>query len=51
MTVLLTGGAGYSGTHTAVVLLVAGRDVMFVDYLSKSSRDVLAVCNTSPTAP
>jgi NAD(P)-dependent dehydrogenase (short-subunit alcohol dehydrogenase family) len=41
MTVLLTGGAGYIGTHTAVVLLAAGRDVVLLDNLCNSSRDVL----------
>ncbi len=41
MTILLTGGAGYIGTHTAVVLLAAGHDVVLLDNLSNSSRDVL----------
>jgi UDP-glucose 4-epimerase len=36
-TVLLTGGAGYIGTHTAVELLGAGWDVVVVDDFSNSS--------------
>ncbi|MCA0212312.1 MAG: UDP-glucose 4-epimerase GalE [Proteobacteria bacterium] len=41
MTILLTGGAGYIGTHTAVVLLAAGHDVVLLDNLSNSNRGVL----------
>jgi UDP-glucose 4-epimerase len=36
-TVLLTGGAGYIGSHTAVELLEAGWDVVVVDDFSNSS--------------
>lgn len=36
-TVLLTGGAGYIGSHTAVELLGAGWDVVVVDDFSNSS--------------
>ena len=39
--VLLTGGMGYIGSHTAVVLLEAGYDVVLYDNLSNSKRDVL----------
>jgi UDP-glucose 4-epimerase len=39
--VLLTGGAGYIGSHTAVVLLEAGHDVVVVDNLSNASREAL----------
>src|SRR4030066_1991917 len=35
--VLLTGGAGYIGTHTAVECLAAGHDVVVFDNLSNSS--------------
>ena len=38
--VLLTGGMGYIGSHTAVVLLEAGHDVILYDNLSNSSIDV-----------
>ena len=37
MKILLTGGAGYIGTHTAVELLNAEHDVTVVDNLSNSS--------------
>ena len=37
MTVLLTGGAGYIGSHTAVELLNAGHDVIIVDNYANSS--------------
>jgi UDP-glucose 4-epimerase len=36
-TVLLTGGAGYIGSHTSVVLLEAGHRVVVVDDLSNAS--------------
>ena len=39
--VLLTGGAGYIGSHTAVELLQAGYEVVIVDNFSNSSPDVL----------
>ncbi|MBQ5894009.1 MAG: SDR family NAD(P)-dependent oxidoreductase, partial [Rikenellaceae bacterium] len=39
--VLVTGGAGYIGSHTAVELVEAGYDVVLVDNLSNS--DELAV--------
>ena len=37
MAALVTGGAGYIGSHTAVVLHEAGRDVVVLDDLSNSS--------------
>ena len=37
MTVLLTGGAGYIGSHTAVELLSAGHDVIIADNYANSS--------------
>lgn len=39
MKILLTGGAGYIGSHTAVVLLSAGFDVVILDNLSNSSEE------------
>jgi UDP-glucose 4-epimerase len=42
MNVLVTGGAGYIGSHTCVELLQAGHDIVIVDDLSNSSVDVLA---------
>lgn len=41
MRVLLTGGLGYIGSHTAVQLLNAGEEVVIVDNLSNSERKVL----------
>lgn len=37
MKVLVTGGAGYIGSHTVIELLEAGHDVVIVDNLSNSS--------------
>ncbi|MES1925704.1 UDP-glucose 4-epimerase GalE [Salinisphaera sp. T31B1] len=39
MTVLLTGGAGFIGSHTALVLLEAGHEVVIYDNLSNASRE------------
>jgi len=41
MTILVTGGAGYIGTHTLVELLNAGNDVIVLDNLSNSSIEAL----------
>ncbi len=41
MRVLVTGGAGYVGSHTSLVLLEAGHDVVMVDNLSNSSRSAV----------
>ena len=40
-TILVTGGAGYIGSHTCVELLQADYDVVVVDNLCNSSRDSL----------
>lgn len=39
--ILVTGGAGYIGSHTCVELLNAGHDVIVFDNLSNSSEDSL----------
>ena len=39
--ILLTGGAGYIGSHTAVELLEAGEDIVIVDDLSNSDAGIL----------
>lgn len=39
--ILLTGGAGYIGSHTAVELLQSGYEVIIADNFSNSSSDVL----------
>jgi len=38
MKILVTGGAGYIGSHTCVELLEAGHDVVVIDSLCNSSR-------------
>ena len=40
--ILVTGGTGYIGSHTVVELLVEGMEVVVVDNLSNSDREVLA---------
>ena len=40
-TILVTGGAGYIGSHTCVELLNAGYDVVVVDNLCNSCRESL----------
>jgi UDP-glucose 4-epimerase len=42
MKILVTGGAGYIGSHTVVELLNAGHEVVIVDNLCNSSRKSLA---------
>ena len=39
--ILVTGGAGYIGSHTVVELIQSGFDVLIVDNLSNSNRNVL----------
>ena len=41
MAILVTGGAGYIGSHTCVELLNAGYDVVVVDNLYNSSEKAL----------
>lgn len=41
MSILVTGGTGYIGSHTCVVLLEAGYDVIIADNLSNSSIEVI----------
>ena len=41
MAILVTGGAGFIGSHTCVELLEAGYDVVVVDNLYNSSRKSL----------
>ena len=38
MAILVTGGAGYIGSHTAVELLAAGEDIIIVDNYCNSRR-------------
>ena len=41
MSVLVTGGCGYLGSHTCLALLEAGYEVVAVDNLCNSSRESL----------
>ncbi len=44
MKILLTGGAGYIGSHTAVELIAAGHEAVIADDLSNSSREAVRRC-------
>lgn len=52
MNVLVTGGAGYIGSHTVVELMNAGHDAIIVDDLSNARRDVRnrigQICGKTP---
>lgn len=41
MKILVTGGLGYIGSHTAVALLAAGHEVIIIDNCSNASESVL----------
>lgn len=41
MTILVTGGAGYIGSHTVLELLESGEEVIVIDNLSNSSKESL----------
>lgn len=41
MSILVTGGAGFIGSHTVVELLEAGKDIVIVDDFSNSNPEVL----------
>lgn len=41
MSILVSGGAGYIGSHTCVELLQAGYDIVVADNLSNSSEEAL----------
>lgn len=44
--ILVTGGTGYIGSHTAVALIAAGYRVLLLDNLCNSSREVLSRLHT-----
>ena len=53
MAVLVTGGAGYIGSHTAVALHEAGREVVLLDNFDNSSPaavDAIRALTTSDMA-
>ena len=53
MAVLVTGGAGYIGSHTAVALHEAGREVVLIDNFDNSSAaavDAIRALTTSDMA-
>ena len=41
MKVLITGGAGYIGSHMALALLDEGNDVVILDNLSTGSKQII----------
>ena len=41
MSILVTGGAGFIGSHTSVELLNAGREIVIIDNFSNSKTEVL----------
>ena len=41
MKILVTGGTGYIGSHTCVELLDAGYEVVIIDNLSNSKKEVV----------
>ena len=41
MNILLTGGAGYIGSHTAVALAAEGHEVTILDNYVNTSQDVI----------
>ena len=50
MNILITGGAGYIGSHTVIELQKAGHDAVVVDNLSNASEKSLQRVTDSPTA-
>lgn len=41
MKILVTGGAGYIGTHTCVELLKAGYEIAVIDNLCNSKKEAI----------
>ena len=51
MRLLVTGDAGYIGSHTCVVLLQAGHDLTVIDDLCNAADDVLERVQTIAGKP
>ena len=51
MAILVTGGAGYIGSHTCVELLNAGYDVVVADNLYNSSKKAVDRVEQIPQLP
>ena len=51
MTVLVTGGMGYIGSHTCVELLEQGMDVVVIDNLVNSSERPRSALRRSQARP
>ena len=51
MSILVTGGCGYIGSHTVLRLLEEGQDVIVVDNLVNSHKDIIdrinAICGNN----
>ena len=47
-TILVTGGAGFIGSHTSVELLEAGYDIVILDNFSNSKPEALNRIKKSP---
>ena len=45
MNILVTGGAGYIGSHTCIALIEAGQSVVVADNLSNSNKEVIETIN------
>ena len=41
MSILITGGAGYIGSHTCIELVKSGHDIIVVDNLRNSKKESL----------
>lgn len=41
ITILVTGGAGYVGSHTCVELLTVGHEIVIIDNQSNSSPEII----------
>jgi UDP-glucose 4-epimerase len=51
MRILVTGGAGYIGSHTTLQLIAAGHDAVIVDDFSRSKRSVIGRLETLAGRP